>query len=78
MTKLVHLIRHGESTFNAAYQETGADPIDFDAPLSPTGHRQVALRRAAFDALAVELVVTSPLTRAIETALGLFGPRAVK
>ena len=77
MTKLVHLIRHGESTFNAAYRETGQDPIEYDAPLSPTGHRQVAGRRAAFDGLVIDLVVTSPLTRAIETALGLFGHRDV-
>ncbi len=77
MSKLLHLIRHGESTFNAAYRETGQDPIDYDAPLSPTGHRQVAERRAAFDGLVVDLVVTSPLTRAIETALGLFGHRDV-
>ena len=60
--KLAHLIRHGESTFNAAYRETGEDPIEFDAPLSPLGRRQVAERRAAFEALAVELVVTSPFT----------------
>ncbi len=77
MSKLVHLIRHGESTFNAAYRETGQDPIDYDAPLSPTGHRQVAGRRAAFDGLVIDLVVTSPFTRAIETALGLFGHRDV-
>ena len=77
MTKLVRLIRHGESTFNAAYRDTGEDPIEYDAPLSPVGHRQVALRRAAFDTLAVDLVVTSPFTRAIETALGLFGHRDV-
>ncbi len=75
MTGLVHLIRHGESTFNAAYRETGADPIEFDAPLSPLGRRQVARRRAAFDELVVDLVVTSPFTRAIETTLGLFGHR---
>jgi broad specificity phosphatase PhoE len=77
MSKLAHLIRHGESTFNAAYRETGEDPIDYDAPLSPTGHRQVALGRAAFDALAIDLVVTSPFTRTIQTALGLFGHRDV-
>ena len=77
MAKLVHLIRHGQSTFNAAYRETGEDPILFDAPLSPLGLRQVAERRPEFDNLAIDLVVTSPFTRAIQTALGLFGHRDV-
>src|SRR3546814_14942883 len=45
----------------------------FDARLSPLGEKQVeALRRDVAD-LAVELVVASPLTRAIQTAVGAFG-----
>ena len=40
--KVVYLIRHGQSTFNAAYEQTGVDPMLFDAPLSALGVRQVA------------------------------------
>jgi len=71
----VLLIRHGESTFNALYRETGVDPQLVDAPLSPFGERQVAEARARFLAEPVELVVTTPFTRAIQTAKGLFGER---
>lgn len=67
------LIRHGESTFNAAYQATGVDPLHVDARLSETGLAQVAAARGALRPVAVELVVVSPLTRALQTALGLFG-----
>jgi glucosyl-3-phosphoglycerate phosphatase len=70
--KSVICIRHGESTFNAAWRATGADPLHFDAALTDTGHEQVRQARAAFDNVAVELVITSPLTRALQTASGLF------
>ncbi len=73
MKKTVHLIRHGQSTFNAAYGATGVDPLHRDAPLTDLGREQVAKARIAYAGLGHELVVTSPLTRAIETALGLFG-----
>jgi len=65
-------IRHGESTFNAAWRETSTDPLHFDAPLSPVGFEQVRSARTAVEALPVDLVVTSPLTRALQTAAGLF------
>ncbi len=58
------------------------DPMIFDAPLSRAGEAQVrALRRALWAPTGagaigprVELVVTSPLTRAVETCLGGFFP----
>jgi broad specificity phosphatase PhoE len=65
-------IRHGESTFNAAWRAAAVDPLHFDAPLSPVGVEQVRQARRAFEDLPVELVVTSPLTRALQTAAGLF------
>ncbi len=46
MTKIVHCIRHGQSTFNAHFAETGEDPLHFDAPLTELGQRQVAERGA--------------------------------
>lgn len=65
-------IRHGESAFNAAYRDDGVDPMLFDAPLTERGHAQVAAARGALHERAVDLVITSPLTRALQTTLGLF------
>src|SRR5258707_3685657 len=76
MSKLVDLIRHGQSTFNAAYAETGSDPLHYDARPTPLGHAQVAAARETLRATDYELIVTSPLSRAIETTLGLFGAPA--
>jgi broad specificity phosphatase PhoE len=71
-------IRHGESTFNAAWAATGADPLHYDARLSARGVEQVRQAREALRAFAVEAVMVSPLTRALQTAVGVFGdhPRA--
>src|SRR6185295_16404363 len=76
--KIVLCIRHGESTFNRAWRTTPVDPMHFDAPLSETGVEQVRQARPALAAVPVELVIVSPLTRALQTALGLFAdhPRA--
>ncbi len=71
--KSVFLIRHGESTFNAIYAKTLVDPGLIDAPLSPTGEAQVVHARAQARALKAELVVSTPFTRALQTARGLFG-----
>lgn len=74
MPAQVFLIRHGQSTFNEAFEATGIDPLHFDAPLTALGHRQVAAARAHAQGLEPDLVVVSPLTRAVETGLGLFHP----
>lgn len=65
-------IRHGESTFNAAHRETGRDPGHVDALLTERGQSQVAAARPALQRIPFDLVVTSPLTRAIQTTVGLF------
>jgi len=104
--KVVYLIRHGQSTFNAAYERDGVDPMLFDAPLTELGRRQVAQlnrtvvasargtlssessdesddddrrrrARAASSSRALlrpspEVVLVSPLTRALQTAGGAF------
>jgi broad specificity phosphatase PhoE len=70
--KSVFCIRHGESTFNAAYRETGIDPLHFDAPLTETGWRQARAARASLRGIPFELVVTSPFTRALQTTAELF------
>ena len=73
--RTVHLIRHGQSLFNAAFDPaTRLDPMLFDAPLTALGRRQAAALAGEARGLGAELVVTSPLTRAIETALAVFGP----
>lgn len=76
--KTILCIRHGESTFNRAWRATPVDPLHFDAPLSETGHEQVRQVRPALAGVPVEIVIVSPLTRALQTALGIFGdhPRA--
>jgi glucosyl-3-phosphoglycerate phosphatase len=76
MPKTVHLIRHGQSTFNALHDLTGQDPMINDAPLSPLGHQQVAAARAAYADVDYDIIFTSPLTRAIQTATGIFGSSA--
>jgi broad specificity phosphatase PhoE len=72
-----YLIRHGQSTFNVYFEETGVDPLHFDARLSSEGERQVANARQAAKNLRPDLVVTSPLTRALQTAVGLFAGEPV-
>ena len=73
MPKDIYLIRHSQSTFNALFDLSGVDPLHFDARLSPLGITQVAATRHAASQIDADLIVVSPLTRAIETAVGLFG-----
>jgi broad specificity phosphatase PhoE len=40
MTKTVHCIRHGQSTFNAAFALNRVDPLHWDAPLTELGQQQ--------------------------------------
>jgi len=69
----VYLIRHGQSEFNAAYDETDQiDPMVFDAPLTDKGIQQAKATRAAVKDLGIKHVIASPLTRAIQTALHIF------
>ena len=70
--KTVWCIRHGESTFNAAAAGGGGDPLHYDAPLSEIGRTQVEHARALLRERPVELVITTPLTRALQTTAGLF------
>lgn len=69
----VYLLRHGYSTWQVQYDLTKADAGIIDAPLSERGREQVRAVASEVARLAVDLVVTSPLTRAIETALGVSG-----
>lgn len=75
MARTVHLIRHGQSTFNAQMSLTGIDPMLYDAPLSDLGQQQVSKLRHQMADVPVDLVVTSPFTRAIQTSMAAFGHR---
>ncbi|MCB8882280.1 histidine phosphatase family protein [Acidisoma cellulosilytica] len=71
-TSRILLIRHGQSAFNAAYEETGRDPLLFDARLTAKGEAQVLAARELLKDEDFDLVVASPLTRALQTAFGIF------
>ena len=60
----IWLIRHGETQWSASGRHTGRT----DVPLTPAGERAAAALRPAVAALRAGLVLTSPLSRAVETA----------
>ena len=68
----IYLIRHGQSEFNAAHKDGDPDPMIFDAPLTPKGRLQAEQAKAAAMDLGIMQVITSPLTRAIQTAQTIF------
>ena len=76
MAKTIHLIRHAQSTFNAAWEKSQADPFHYDARLSEIGLAQIENARPAARALPCDAVFTTPLTRALQTARGLFAGHA--
>lgn len=68
----VYFIRHGQSEFNATYRHGDADPMIFDAPLTSLGRRQAEETRAKVADLGISRVISSPLTRALQTSLVIF------
>lgn len=72
--KLLHLVRHAQGYHNIN-QDALRDPVCLDARLTPEGISQCqALQRAAAS-LRPEVVVSSPLTRTLQTAELAFGPQ---
>ncbi|XP_010544050.1 PREDICTED: phosphoglycerate mutase-like protein 1 [Tarenaya hassleriana] len=78
--KIIHLVRHGQAMHNVeAEKDRNAllSPHLFDPPLTDLGHEQLEnLRKHVVGSgllKRVELVVTSPLFRAMQTAVGVFG-----
>ena len=72
-SKTVHFIRHGEGHHNVAGDQDYAaykSEAFFDASLTDKGWHQVDELKRQLQA--VDLVVSSPLTRALQTAVGLF------
>ena len=68
----IYLIRHGQSEFNLAHKKGGPDPMIWDAPLTEFGCKQALEAREQILDLRIEQVLTSPLTRAIQTAKIMF------
>lgn len=61
---LLFCVRHGQSEFNAEGRIQG----QIDTPLSPLGHRQGRVVAAALARLQLDVVFSSPLCRAKDTA----------
>ena len=68
----VYVILHGQSEFNAVHTEGDLNPMIFDAPLNKEGHIQAEKVRGLVMEIGIQQVITSPLTRAIQTALTIF------
>lgn len=68
----IYFVRHGQSEFNAVFRTGDDDPMIFDAPLTDLGRQQAIEARAEITKLGIRHVITSPLTRAIQTAQLLF------
>ncbi len=58
------LLRHGQTDWNIDFRLQGIT----DIPMNATGHQQAAAAARAIDTETWEVLLTSPLTRAIETA----------
>jgi broad specificity phosphatase PhoE len=74
--KTLILVRHGESEHNVsnvyAYGDGGEDSRLYDAPLSAQGRAQVAALASHFEREPVELIICSPLARAVQTCVAAF------
>lgn len=64
MVTKVYLIRHCQSTGNIEHRFQGR----FDAPVSPAGEQQLELLSLRFRNEPIDVIYTSPLTRARKTA----------
>jgi broad specificity phosphatase PhoE len=75
MNKQITFIRHGKSTHNVDYHERGEivfmDPKHEDANLTDLGIEQSKELGRTIDTF--DLVVCSPLSRTLQTALNVFG-----
>jgi probable phosphoglycerate mutase len=63
----VYIARHGETTWNAVGRYQGR----LETPLSPLGQAQAQALAAALQEKNVERIISSPLTRCVQTAIPL-------
>ncbi|KAG4147382.1 hypothetical protein ERO13_D05G219400v2 [Gossypium hirsutum] len=78
--KILHLVRHAEGVHNLE-SDKSRDPLTsfefLDAQLSSLGRQQVVAERKHVRETGlldeVEVVIASPMTRTLETAVGIFG-----
>jgi broad specificity phosphatase PhoE len=78
MNKLLYLIRHGYALHNELFLKIGIkafqSPIVYDSPLTQHGHVQsVQLGQSWDKKYDIELILVSPLTRALDTCMNIFG-----
>lgn len=62
------MLRHGQSEFNLLFTQTRRDPGIIDPKLTPLGHEQAAAVAIALTGTGLRRIITSPYTRALETA----------
>tara|TARA_B100000676_G_scaffold311318_1_gene380775 strand:+ start:1373 stop:1942 length:570 start_codon:yes stop_codon:yes gene_type:complete len=62
------LMRHGESEFNIIYKKTRIDPGIRDPKLTNAGRKQVGAALPYLADSPIERILTSPYTRALQTA----------
>jgi len=67
----LYLLRHGQSEYQATYDITGVDPGIEDPRLTELGRAQVRAAAEAVRQLDLDLIVASPFTRTLDTALGV-------
>lgn len=73
MIKTVYVFRHGETDWNKEYRFQGR----VDIPLNETGKKQALRLRKFFEANPIDVVLSSDLGRALETARIAIGDRAI-
>ena len=78
MIKNLYLIRHGHSLHNELFNKIGLQafriPATIDSPLTNEGHLQsIELGNTWPKKREIELVLVSPLTRTLDTAMNIFG-----
>ncbi|XP_048134828.1 phosphoglycerate mutase-like protein 1 isoform X2 [Rhodamnia argentea] len=78
--KTLHLVRHGQGIHNVEGDKNYKaymNPVYLDAHLTPLGWQQVDNLRKHVQACGlskkIDLVITSPLLRTLQTAVGVFG-----
>lgn len=62
------LLRHGQSEFNLQFSVTRRDPGIVDPRLTELGHAQAAEAARTLADQGIERIITSPYTRALQTA----------